>query len=98
MRSAACIMLVKYPLDIAPAIVDARLSNQKGNQTMTDNIATLYGFTKDLMAYSDNADLHILVQPNTDLDDRFKAWDCDEQEWIRVNGWLFTFEPATVDA
>lgn len=59
---------------------------------MTDNIAVLDGFTKELMAYSDSVDLHILTQPDTDLDGCFKAWDCDEQEYIRVNGWLFTFE------
>lgn len=64
---------------------------------MTDNVATLKGFTRDLLAYSDSVDLHILVTPGTDLDSRFKAWDCDEQEWIRVNGWLFTFEDATPD-
>ena len=64
---------------------------------MSDNTAILEGFTEDTMAFSDNVDLHILIRPGTDLDDRFKAWDCDEQEWIRVNGWLFTFEPAALD-
>lgn len=64
---------------------------------MSDNTAILEGFTRDVMAFSDACDLHLLVKPDADLDDRFKAWDCDEQEWIRVNGWLFTFEDATLD-
>ena len=36
----------------------------------------------------------LLVKPGTDFDTRFKAWDRDEQEFIRVNGWLFTIEAA----
>lgn len=65
---------------------------------MSDNIATLEGYTRDLFAYSGSFDLHILVRPDTDLDDRFKAWDCDLQEWVRLNGWLFTFEDAASEA
>jgi hypothetical protein len=59
---------------------------------MTDSVAVLDGYTKELMAYSDGADMFILVKPDTDLDSRFKAWDSDNQEWVYINGWLFTFE------
>ncbi len=59
---------------------------------MTDNVAVLEGFTKELMAYSDGVDLHIMVKPNEDLGERFRAWCCDEQEWLMINGWLFSFE------
>ncbi len=59
---------------------------------MTDNVATLEGFTKEVFASSDGCDLYLLVKPDTDFDDRFKAWDSDNQEWLMVNGWLFTFE------
>lgn len=59
---------------------------------MTDNIAVLEGFTKELIGSSDSYDLHILVKPHADLDGNFKAWCCDEQEFIYVRGWLFTFE------
>lgn len=59
---------------------------------MTDNVATLAGFTREIFGTSDGPDLHLLVHPETDLDDRFRAWCCDEQEFIRVNGWLFIFE------
>jgi hypothetical protein len=59
---------------------------------MTDNIATLRGFTRYVLADSDAASLHLLIRPDTDLDSTFRAWDTDEQCWIKVNGWLFTFE------
>lgn len=64
---------------------------------MSDNTATLAGFTRDVMAFSSMVDLHLLIKPDTDLDSRFKAWDCDEQEWIIVNGWNFDIEDATLD-
>lgn len=57
---------------------------------MTDAIATRDGYTKEVMLTSDEYDLFLLIKPDTDLDDRFKAWDTDEQEFIMVNGWLFT--------
>lgn len=41
-----------------------------------------------------DASFPMLIQPGTDLDSRFKAWDVDEGEFIMVNGWLWTFEPA----
>lgn len=37
-------------------------------------------------------DIHISVEPDTDMDSTFLAFDHDEQEMIRLNGWLFTFE------
>ena len=67
-------------------------NKNKGLRTMTDNVAILDGYTKELMAYSDGYDLHILVKPETDLDTRFKAWCCAAQEYITVNGWLFKTE------
>lgn len=59
---------------------------------MTDNIAVLEGFTREVVATSQVVDLFLLVKPDTDFDDVFKAWDMDEQEFIRVNGWLFRFD------
>lgn len=62
---------------------------------MTDAIAIRDGFTRELIACDDRGDeLHILVRPKTDLSDTFKAWDCDAQEYIRINGWLFTYDEA----
>jgi hypothetical protein len=59
---------------------------------MTDNVATLRGFTRYVLADSDQVSLHLLIKPDTDLDSTFRAWDTDEQTWIKVNGWLFSFE------
>jgi hypothetical protein len=57
---------------------------------MTDNVATLEGFTRAVIADSDEYTLFLLVRPETDFGERFKAWDTDAQEFVRVNGWLFT--------
>lgn len=59
---------------------------------MTDNVAVQDGFTRSIIATSDLLDLYLLVRPGTDFDDRFRAWDTDGQEFIWVNGWLFTIE------
>lgn len=59
---------------------------------MSDNGAVLAGYTQEISATSGHVDLCLLIKPDTDLDDTFKAWDMCEQEYIRVNGWLFTFE------
>jgi hypothetical protein len=59
---------------------------------MTDNVAVLDGFTKEVVAENEHHSLFLLVRPDADLDDRFKAWDTDEQEFIFVNGWLFSIE------
>lgn len=60
---------------------------------MTDNVAVLEGFTKYVQGIADGEnDLYLLVKPATDLDTCFKAYDTDMQEWIKVNGWLYSFE------
>lgn len=38
-------------------------------------------------------DLHISYAPGTDLDDAFVAFCHDEQEMIRVKGWLADINP-----
>lgn len=57
---------------------------------MSDNSAVMQGFTEEVALTSSEYDLFLLVRPGTDLDSRFRAWDTDEQEWLVVNGWLFT--------
>jgi hypothetical protein len=61
---------------------------------MTDNIAVLQGFTQEVVADSDSYTLYLLVRPDTDFDSTFEAWDTDSQEYLRINGWLFTITPA----
>lgn len=63
---------------------------------MTDNVAVLQGFTREIEASSTEYDFNLLVKPDTDLGERFKAWDMDEQEFIWVNGWLFVCEDVFV--
>jgi len=58
---------------------------------MSDDVAVMQGFTKQVIGSASDYELYLLIQPDTDLDDTFKAWDTDEQVWIFVNGWLFTF-------
>ena len=57
---------------------------------MTDNVAVLQGYTQELLFENWSLDLNVLVRPDTDTDGEFKAWCMDEQEFIRVSGWLFT--------
>lgn len=59
---------------------------------MSDNVAILQGYTLEVMAYRVGFDLHLFVNPDSDLDDVFKAYDADMCEFIRVNGWLFSFD------
>lgn len=61
---------------------------------MSDNVATLKGYTREISGSSENAsdDLLLLVKPATDLDSCFLAWDMDVQEFVRVNGWMYHFE------
>jgi hypothetical protein len=56
---------------------------------MGDNAAVLEGYTKEVVATCAEHELYLLIKPGTDLDSAFKAWDTDEQEFIRVNGWLY---------
>lgn len=59
---------------------------------MSDNTAILSGYTREVLAFGGDYDLHLFVKPDADLDGRVKAYDADECDWIVVNGWLFTFE------
>jgi hypothetical protein len=59
---------------------------------MTDNVAVLDGYTREVFGCSDGPDLNLLIKPDTDLDGSFVAWDMDQQEYTIVHGWLFVFE------
>lgn len=59
----------------------------------SDNGAHMAGYTQEYIAESGRCvDLHISIKPGTDLDSAFKAFCHDTQEYITVNGWLFTFD------
>ena len=63
---------------------------------MHDNImekaAMLSGFTKVINASSAMYDLTLLVRESADLEGSFLAFCTDENEYITVNGWLFSIE------
>lgn len=59
---------------------------------MPEHIIGNHQFTVPLVGECDIATLNILVKPDTDLDGPFKAWCRDEEAYIRVHGWLFSFE------
>jgi hypothetical protein len=59
---------------------------------LSDNVAVLDGYTREIMLTSGAIELYLMVKPGVDLDSCFKAWDTDQQEFIRVNGWLFEVE------
>jgi len=60
---------------------------------MGDNVAILAGFTTELEGSNDRGDIaFLLVEPATDLDGTFRAWDMDAQGFIRVDGWRWTFD------
>jgi len=56
------------------------------NQTC-DNDCTQLGWTEALIEMGTYS-LHVSYPPETDLDDCFRAFCHDEQEMIRINGWL----------
>lgn len=55
---------------------------------ITENTATLEGYTRQLDITMGPYDLSLLVKPGTDYDSCFKAWDRDEQEFLWIKGWL----------
>lgn len=61
---------------------------------MSDNAAILDGYTREVIASCIEHDLYLLVKPDADLSGTFKAWDTDNQEFIRVNGWLYSISAS----
>ena len=60
---------------------------------MSDNVATLEGYTKEITARNAHGcEFFLLVKPETHLDESFRAWDTDEQEFCQLDGWKFTIE------
>lgn len=50
-------------------------------------------FTKLMSITFATGEIIALVNPDDDLDGEFKAFDIDENEWIRVKGWLAEINP-----
>lgn len=50
------------------------------------------GYTKEVSADCAAHTLTLLVNPTHDYDSRLRAFDVDENDYVTVNGWLWTFE------
>lgn len=50
------------------------------------------GYTREVTASYLNIELRVLVKPDVEFDERFAAFDIDEQEMIWINGHIGTFE------
>lgn len=64
---------------------------------MGDNTAILDGYTREVEAHGRNGregTLYLLVKPDTDFTDNFRAWDMDQQEYITVEQWYYTVKDA----
>lgn len=48
----------------------------------------MLGYTRHVMIDIGGSYFAALIRPGTDLDCSFKAFDTDNQEWLRVSGWL----------
>lgn len=59
---------------------------------MSDNTAILAGYTRELLAEYQEGEMHVFVKPDADLDGVIRAYDADNCEWVRLNGWLFSFQ------
>lgn len=63
-------------------------------QAGTDNEAVMAGYTQQMIASSIQGEFACLVKPDADFDDVVKVFDTDNQEWLRLNGWNWSFELA----
>jgi hypothetical protein len=55
---------------------------------MSENITTLAGYNQEVQIEYRDVLLNLLVKPESDFNNRFKAWCMDGQEFIWVNGWI----------
>lgn len=76
--------------DTVKAMARAAITKADG-ASLTDNTATLEGYTRELHGHAGILDLYLLVKPQEDIGERFRAYDMDLQEFIMVNGWLFSW-------
>ncbi|WP_068090919.1 hypothetical protein [Novosphingobium rosa] len=65
---------------------------------MTKDQAIAAGYTQPVFATTGTLDLELLIRPGTDYDSAFGAYDLNEGEMLKVNGWNFDFEDMTEEA
>lgn len=54
---------------------------------MTDNVAVLDGYTRELRVTTGDTERFLLVKPDVNTSERFRAWDTDAQEFIMLDPW-----------
>ena len=60
---------------------------------VTEQVTRSKGYTVPMMADSGAYSLECLVKPNADLDGTVTVWDRTDGSFVRLNGWLWSFEP-----
>jgi hypothetical protein len=61
---------------------------------MTDNVAILAGFTREVWASCEEREGPFLIQPDANLDDYVRAWNMDTQAFEQLNGGMWMFKDA----
>lgn len=64
-------------------------------ETAGDRAARMSGHTRRIYIEGGCMGGEFLIKPDTDLDDRYRAWGVDWQEWTWVNGWNVLVEEVT---
>ena len=61
---------------------------------MTSSIKTAIaqGYTEPFIADCAAYNLEIMVRPNEDMEGTFRAYDLTCDQFVKINGWLWTFE------
>ena len=53
---------------------------------MSDNVAVLDGFTKEILIETKDRVIFALVRPDTKFAGMYHAWDTDNQEYVKIEG------------
>lgn len=53
---------------------------------MTDNVAMLDGFTREILIETKDRVIFALVRPDTRFAGTYRAWDTDNQEYVTIHG------------
>jgi hypothetical protein len=53
---------------------------------MTDNVATLDGFTKEILIETKDQVIFAMIKPDTKFTGKYLAWDTDAQDYVKIEG------------
>lgn len=63
---------------------------------MTDNVAILEGYTREVHGTAPEMECNFLVKPDQDLSQQFRAWNMHDQEWVIVFGWVWEWDEGNL--